>query len=882
MKQLYIVFVVLLLIIPHPDLSAQWTQSIAMEGGSIIDDVVEYKGSIYITVNYGGVYRSDDNGTTWQATAVPMQGNAGSFVIINDQLLVLYYEHTYSSSDGINFTETAGVGTFINDVATDGTTLVAGGIGGIYISDDQAATWTLVDDPETQGNIAAVAISGSVILAADKMNSGYLLKSTDMGATWEEIEVGNSVLDIAYQGTTVFMNVSYIGILRSNDDGATWQQVRQQATTGTIAVTPTHVYHIASGTYATSDNEGDSWVENLDGLPSVFSIQGVFAGTSYIFAGTWGGGIYRKPLDNSAPWGTCNAGLSFHAVRDLDIKNDEILAGGLWAFVMKSTDEGQTWTRRTDHLATLSGDAIVRLGNDIFVATGSIYHSSDGGSTWAKKGTNLPVGSATVLGAFKGKLYTQVQDEMYVSSNGESWTKRSDGITGTARTIFSDDENFYVGTYHGLFKLSSDEQQWEKIDIGIASQSIGQIAKLGKILLVAEQSNGIFKSMDDGQTWKNINNNLIQSMAVRNNEIYAGGLMGALYHSLDSGASWADIRANLPSGVVSPIDFTSKHMVVGVGYRGLWFRPIGEVAPPYLSFPSTLTDSTFLVDEPIVIHFDQPIQKLDGTPITEDNVEEIIAVTTNGTFADYTVSLDEENSEITIVINDVQDDADYQIGIAPVANAAGLEKTAKSYLMRAVSSVPPSVADISIETPKNTAYHFTSGDFTEKYTSDEDLPLEKIKVISLPANGTLKLGSSDVAVDAEISSGELSNLTYTPVADFVGSDQWEYAASDGKNYSNAAAVTVSVSPVTGIIGEDISGNMTYYPNPVETILTISNPNRHSIEWLTVTDMNGRSLPLPQEKNDEMVTVDFTGVPSGIYIMAIRSEGQLHYRKVLRR
>src|SRR5690606_28228077 len=302
----------------------------------------------------------------------------------------------------------------------------------------------------------------------------------------------------------------------------------------------------------------------------------------------------------------------------------------------------------------------------------------------------------------------------------------------------------------------------------------------------------------------------------------------------------------------------------------------------YFSFPSTLTDSTFLIDEPIVIRVDQPMETLDGTPITQDDIEDVITVTTaDGTPVNYSAQLDEDLAEITVSIDGIEEDTDYRITIAPVANPEGLQTKAQSYLLRAVANVPPSVADIAVDMSENTTYQFTSSAFTAKYTDQEGSPLATIKVVSLPTHGTLKVDGTDVAVDAELSPGELSGLSYTPDADFVGTDQWEYSASDGKAYSNAALVKITIAPVTGI-GEGISGNLTYYPNPVETILTIKNPNRHRIEWLTVTDMNGRSLLLPQEISAEVVTIDFTNVPSGIYIMAIRAEGQLHYSKVLRR
>jgi hypothetical protein len=96
------------------------------------------------------------------------------------------------------------------------------------------------------------------------------------------------------------MNMSETGVWKSNDDGTTWQQVRSDAVGWRIAVTQTHIHHVGRGTYATSANQGNSWTETLDGPPSGLTVQSLFAGTSYIFMGTWGAGIYRKPLDNSA------------------------------------------------------------------------------------------------------------------------------------------------------------------------------------------------------------------------------------------------------------------------------------------------------------------------------------------------------------------------------------------------------------------------------------------------------------------------------------------------------------------------------------------------------------------------------------------------------
>ncbi|MEJ1239331.1 T9SS type A sorting domain-containing protein [Chryseolinea sp. T2] len=884
MKHFYIAVVILFFVVPHSDVSAQWTQSTNLEGGSIVTDIVEYKNALYIAVLNSGVYRSVDNGVSWTRTTVPPQPNFAHFAVFGDKLLVFSYGKIFHSADGQSFTEMVGVNDFVEDVATDGTTLVIAGIQGIYVTSNFASSWTKANDTRTQTEIASVTVKGSVILAAARSRAGIVFKSVDGGVTWAETNTGShAVTQLAYQGSTAFMNVNEIGLLRSNDDGTTWQQVRTDNVGWRFALTSTHIYYVGRGTYAVSSNQGNSWLETLDGPPSGLNIQSFYAGASYIFTGTWGAGTYRKPLDNTAPWTSCNAGLSFQTINDIDIKDDTILAGAEYAFIWKSMDEGQTWTRRLDGLASATANAIVRMGNDIFVATGTIYRSSDEGENWVVKSNSSVQGTSSTLAVLNNKLYTNIDNDVYVSANrGDSWEKKSDGLLGPIRTIFADDKHVYVGTYQGLFRLNASGERWDKIDMGVPSQSVGKIAKLGSILLVAEQYDGVYKSIDDGKTWTLINNNIVLTMAVRNNEIYAAALTGALYHSSDSGKTWSDIKGNIPSRVVTSISFTSKHVLVGAAGNGLWLRPIGELAPPYFYFPSLLTDSTFLKDEPIVIRADQPMQTQDGNPVSQSDLEDLITITTlDGTPANYTATLGDDLLTITIKITEPYDNTAYRITIAPVANAEGLESTAQSFTLRAVMDAAPVVGNISFDMPQRTTFTFTAALFTTKYSDHEGSPLAKIKVTTLPAHGALKVGGNVVVADAEISPAQLTALTYTPSADFVGTDQWAYAASDGKSYSNSAQVIAKIFAVTDIHELTVM-NLTLYPNPVDRILTILPGNVGAIDELNVVDMRGSTIRVPMEKYDASVVLDFTAVPSGMYVLSIRSGKRQYHQKVLRR
>lgn len=91
---------------------------------------------------------------------------------------------------------------------------------------------------------------------------------------------------------------------------------------------------------------------------------------------------------------------------------------------------------------------------------------------------------------------------------------------------------------------------------------------------------------------------------------------------------------------------------------------------------------------------------------------------------------------------------------------------------------------------------FSTTDFTDKYKDAPGSNLVKIKIISLPNNGTLTLLKSNVVVNQEIGTGDLGGLTYTPAASKNNSrvDSFSWNGSDGVSYSaNGANVDIVIT-----------------------------------------------------------------------------------------
>ncbi|WFU11876.1 VCBS domain-containing protein (plasmid) [Rhizobium sp. CB3090] len=116
----------------------------------------------------------------------------------------------------------------------------------------------------------------------------------------------------------------------------------------------------------------------------------------------------------------------------------------------------------------------------------------------------------------------------------------------------------------------------------------------------------------------------------------------------------------------------------------------------------------------------------------------------------------------------------------------------------------PTTADGSISTAENTDYQFKSTDFAFSDSVDGNA-LEYVTITSLPAEGTLYLGTTAVAVGQNIAANELTSLHFTPSSGFAGATETANfgftvqdnggTANGGADTSTAHTMTVTVTAV---------------------------------------------------------------------------------------
>jgi photosystem II stability/assembly factor-like uncharacterized protein len=347
------------------------------------------------------------------------------------------------------------------------------------------------------------------------------------------------------------------------------------------------------GIYSTSDN-GLSWTSRNNGLAGTsnnygcVNFQDIEIINNKLIAGTYDAGIYIS-ADNGLNWTQSNTGLLGGTmenlnlmIRDVYINGSDILIGTQNG-VFKSTNQGQSWAPSNIGINEPSvnnsqAQHFVKFGTAIFLQTAiDIYRSMDNGFTWVDLNNNFGAQIFTLVSNTTG-IYVSGNLGIYKSTNnGNSWSIISNNLPDVPTTIFESNNNLYCGVPNfGTYFSTNNGLSWTQIandfytdflfvngthylckgsgvysfGLSLALNNCGLgAAKATNNLFVdgndlySGTANGIYKSTDEGNIWKNMRNNLPLSTFVNcitrsGNNLIIGTKDSGIFLSNDNGATW--------------------------------------------------------------------------------------------------------------------------------------------------------------------------------------------------------------------------------------------------------------------------------------------------------------------------------------------------------
>lgn len=261
--------------------------------------------------------------------------------------------------------------------------LLAGSEAGLYRSNDNGATWDLIESPMDGQQIWSTAwhpAEPDTIFAGTKAPNVYRTK--DGGKSWTKLDVPmakecfagapkvTNILVDAADPRTVFVGVEIDGVFRSRDGGDTWKRLPALgdkmlnqdlhglarwpgASPKLFATTPDGIW--------TSLDDGESW--NLHGFPkfaerdTISYCRGVtlkpddpnviFVGNGDFIPGKRGS--IQRTTDGGKNWRACDLPVEPNSVVYWIATNpadpNVVVANSLHGYVYVSTDAGESWEK---------------------------------------------------------------------------------------------------------------------------------------------------------------------------------------------------------------------------------------------------------------------------------------------------------------------------------------------------------------------------------------------------------------------------------------------------------------------------------------------------------------------------------------------------------
>jgi photosystem II stability/assembly factor-like uncharacterized protein len=409
--------------------------------------------------------------------------------------------------------------------------------------------------------------------------SGFF-KTTDYGSSWinadPDMEIANGVSNFSWYFGQVRVNpsdpnkiyVMDVGFMRSADGGATWNLSNQtHVDHHALAFNPSDPNYLINGDDGgiyISTNGGSTW----SGPKEMPNTQFYEIGLDYnnpqkLYGGTQDNNTIRTQTGNLDDWHSLIGGDGFYVIVDYT-DPDIIYAEAQNGYLEKSTDGGLNFDNARNGInqnePTNWSTPVVMDPNDhnvLYYGTDRVYRTTNGANNWTVispdltdgiPGTRLGTVTTIDVAATNSNVIYAGTDDSHVwvtTDYGTTWTDISGSLPYrwvTRVKVDPNNENNVYVTFSGL--------KWH------------------------DPQSHVFKSNDMGANWTDISSNLpdapVNAFAIDNNDpnkLYLGCDVGA-FVSFNGGTSWQPIADGLPVVSVYDIKIHLQENYLAIGTHG--------------------------------------------------------------------------------------------------------------------------------------------------------------------------------------------------------------------------------------------------------------------------------------------------------------------------
>lgn len=499
--------------------------------------------------------------TNWELLNPKPTANTGKdveFVTSNIGFIITSNELLETTDAGNNWLKKQNISSGNDMSIYNSTGYIVGNNGYVLKSTDNGASWNQISTGfNSSFNTVNIIDHNNIVLSS----SNSIVKTDDGGFTWESISIPISGVNI---NKTSFTN-SLVGhavcnngiILKTIDGGLNWYITKDDSN-----ITPSDyftVYFINDSTgfatrehydiYKTTD-AGETWVEISIPGQAIFDFH--FLDENNGFA-TGDHGATFKTNNGGTTWeyiffqdglfgGTSMYGIYFQ-------DNNVGYATGQRGRIVKTTDGGNTWTPHS--ISYIDFRQIQFVDNNVGYAQSreNFYKTIDAGVTW------FLIGSLSLGTSVYSSDFTFVNENLGYATTG--------------------------GPYGGhVFKTIDGGATWSALNNGfdIIDEGITAIYFLDEdkgFISGGFNQKKVMKTIDGGNNWTQVSNQVFGHIQFANDLIGYGNRIGnyyaAMYKTIDGGDTW-NISLELEGENIIAFDFVDENNGYFVGDQGLIYK----------------------------------------------------------------------------------------------------------------------------------------------------------------------------------------------------------------------------------------------------------------------------------------------------------------------
>jgi photosystem II stability/assembly factor-like uncharacterized protein len=565
-----------------------WHQTNGPYGGSIYSMETSLSGNIFCsTFSGGGIYKSTNNGNSW-FKVFGDDRDSWSWEIVTDK-----YSNLYASCSGhgiIKSTDDGNTWIQLSSMLTpqalavnnNGHIFAGLNAGGIYRSTNNGINWVMVNFGANGVRKLLIKPNGYIYAAYPP----YIKISTDNGDTWNQINytgmTGGNDMSLDSSGNLLVCNSS--GIFKTSNDGVNWLQICTIPSLISIAVSGNGIIFAGNSygiVYKSVDN-GTNWTvalnqEVIGGGSSVMDI--LIKPDGKIFAGYQHIGIFRS-LNEGLLWEKSNNGLTNQRMAGFAVNGNKIFAGTFHDGLYYTTNKGYDWIA-----AGLEKKYVMQMGtngpDNIFLYTpeeqGGMFRSTNGGMNWQELNSNLPPGNVNQFLKVSNGFFAATENGIYkTTDNGDSWIYKGPFAYRFRYIKANLNQVIFASSDSRLFRSTNLGDNWEILDS--LGYNLRGFCLSGNGNVYALYSNRLYMSSSLGTNW-------LVTDSTANFGVITSGEDGTLfvtdwdgvYRSIDNGANWMQINSGLTFPDVVTLDFDEDgYLYAGTGGAGV-FRSVNPV-----------------------------------------------------------------------------------------------------------------------------------------------------------------------------------------------------------------------------------------------------------------------------------------------------------------